>query len=420
MISRIQILNYRCFSYIDQELDRYHVLVGPNASGKTTFLDAPAFLGELVADGLDAALQKRTPNFLDLLFLGAGTGFELAVEMVIPPAVLSQIGWDHDFHTARYQVAIQLSEESGQVEIIGETFALRPKPSVETPPEVQQMRLFPSDPPRPETVMLAVRRTDMRAVVSKRPQGNDNFYPETSEHTNKSWAPSFRLGPRRSALGNLPEDESKYPVATWFREQLTNGLQYLVLDSLIMRRPSPPGRPKVFQTDGSNLPWVIESLRSGSPELFADWIAHLQSALPNLLDIKTVERPEDRHRYLIVCYENGHEAPSWVVSDGTLRLLALTLPAYLPNTEGLYLVEEPENGIHPSALESLSHVPDAQVLVAGHSQGILSGTAARQILCFARSASGATDIVRGDQHPRLLHWRGEVDPGTLLAAGVLS
>ena len=28
------------------------------------------------------------------------------------------------------------------------------------------------------------------------------------------WFPSIRLGPRKSALGNLPEDESRFPVAT--------------------------------------------------------------------------------------------------------------------------------------------------------------------------------------------------------------
>ena len=45
------------------------------------------------------------------------------------------------------------------------------------------------------------------------------------------------------------------------------------------------------------------------------------------------KRPEDGHRYLVVHYRNGFEAPSWLVSDGTLRFLALTLLAYLPHPE---------------------------------------------------------------------------------------
>ncbi len=41
------------------------------------------------------------------------------------------------------------------------------------------------------------------------------------------------------------------------------------------------------------------------------------------------------------------------------------------------------------------------------------------LLCFAKDEAGATDIVRGDEHPRLKHWKGELDLGTLFAAGVL-
>jgi hypothetical protein len=42
------------------------------------------------------------------------------------------------------------------------------------------------------------------------------------------------------------------------------------------------------------------------------------------------------------------------------------------------------------------------------------------LLCFALTPEGATDIVRGDQHPKLKEWRREVSLGELLAAGVLA
>ena len=37
----------------------FYVLVGPNASGKTTFLDVVGFLGKLVAEGPEAAVVKK-------------------------------------------------------------------------------------------------------------------------------------------------------------------------------------------------------------------------------------------------------------------------------------------------------------------------------------------------------------------------
>ena len=68
MIRRIQALNYRCLRYVDIVLDRFHVLVGPNASGKSTLLDVVAFLGDMVSEGLEEAVEKRTRNFQDLVW----------------------------------------------------------------------------------------------------------------------------------------------------------------------------------------------------------------------------------------------------------------------------------------------------------------------------------------------------------------
>ena len=87
MIRRIQALNYRCLRYVDVELDRFHVLVGPNASGKSTLFDVIAFLGDLVSSGLEAAVERRTTNF-QVLVWGRPKhplGFELAVERGMGP-----------------------------------------------------------------------------------------------------------------------------------------------------------------------------------------------------------------------------------------------------------------------------------------------------------------------------------------------
>jgi len=167
----------------------------------------------------------------------------------------------------------------------------------------------------------------------------------------------------------------------------------------------------------------VEGLIRSSPERFAGWLQHLQSALPDINGIRTVERPEDKHRYVVVNYHSVGDMPAWMVSDGTLRLLALTVLAYLPTFNGIFLIEEPENGIHPRAIEamfdSLRSVYGAQVLVATHSPVILSIVDTKSVLCFAKTADGATDIVRGDMHPRLQKWQCETDLGSLFAAGIL-
>ncbi len=63
MIRRIQALNFRCLRFVDIRLDRFHVLIRPNASGKSTLFDAIAFLGDLVRDGLEGAVRQGTGIF---------------------------------------------------------------------------------------------------------------------------------------------------------------------------------------------------------------------------------------------------------------------------------------------------------------------------------------------------------------------
>lgn len=259
--------------------------------------------------------------------------------------------------------------------------------------------------------------------MNKVKKGNDYFKTEFLQDKEKRWQYAFKLGPQKSALGNLPADETQFPVTTWFRNLLTMGVQPFVLNSLLIRKASPPGQGRGFKPDGSNLPWVIDDLYKKNPLRFAEWVAHLQTALPEIEGIRTVEREDDRHRYLIIKYKGGLEVPSWMVSDGTLRLLSLTLPAYLTDLKGIYLIEEPENGIHPRAVEtvfqSLSSVYDAQILLATHSPVILGIAEANQVLCFAKTPEGATDIVSGDKHPALKDWQGETNLGVLFASGVL-
>jgi predicted ATPase len=81
----------------------------------------------------------------------------------------------------------------------------------------------------------------------------------------------------------------------------------------------PPGQARRFRPDGSNLPWVIEHLRSTNIDRFKDWLRHVRTGLPDLENVRVVEPEDDKHRYLVLCYENGLEVPSWMASDGTLR-----------------------------------------------------------------------------------------------------
>jgi predicted ATPase len=422
-VTRIEALSYRSLRYVSQPVLPFEVLVGPNASGKSTFLDVVAFFGDLLRAGLEDALRgnerleipMRATDPKHLVWMQQSDRFELAIEIKIPPERLTQVK-NGKASTCRYEISVDVG---GPARLLSESLWLR---TAEKEHSLVQRSLFPEPLPTPESIVAPPRRhapAGWKKVIGRSEEPERvTFNSETS-----GWNNPFRLKADKAALMSLPADEERFPVATWVRQFLSEGVQRVTLSSPAMRRPSAPSKSRSYLPDGSNIPWVVHDLHERHPERFRDWTRHVQEALPDLHQITTREREEDRHRYLVLKYKNGLEAPSWLVSDGTLRLLALTLLSYVPELSGIYLIEEPENGIHPRAVEtvfqSVSSVYGAQVLLATHSPVILSMAEPDQVLCFARTQEGATDIVRGSDHPRLREWKGAVDLGSLFASGVL-
>ncbi len=187
-------------------------------------------------------------------------------------------------------------------------------------------------------------------------------------------------------------------------------------------KASPPGLSDRVMPDAANLPWLALRLQNNESR-FQLWVNHVKTALPQIENITVKEREEDHHAYFIVSYHGGYKVTSSGLSEGTLRILALTILPYLDNLPSLIITEEPENGIHPRAIEavlqSLSSVYGSQVIVSSHSPVVLAQSRLKQILCGRLADNGAASFVKGSQHPQLKDWQGKIDLGALFAAGVL-
>jgi len=419
MIRKIQVLNYRVLHQVSQNIEPFQVLVGANASGKSTFMDVINLMADLVrVRDFREAINERSPNFSNLCWRGQSDWFELALEVQLPETLPYR---NPDYPYMRYEVRIGYNND-GELALLQETLWLIKNLSSDKLPSAERITVGYHHKKIPK---------GWRKIVNKTASGSDYFRQENSD-----WNNNFRLGPWRSALGNLPEDETRFPAAIWFKNYLLEGIQRIALNSEAMRMPSPPNAPRIFQPDGSNLPHVIHHLATHDPDAFEAWVKHIRTALPDVQNIITTERPEDKSRYLSIEYSLGASSltatdneesilrvPSWAASDGTLRLLALTILAYLPETGRFYLVEEPENGIHPLGIEtiikSFESMYENGIMVATHSPLILNMLAPQQLLCFTRQDDGSVRIVRGDQHPNLRDWQGKTTLDILFAAGVL-
>jgi len=156
---------------------------------------------------------------------------------------------------------------------------------------------------------------------------------------------------------------------------------------------------------GATVPWLALRLKATSQRRFADWVEHVQTALPQTTEIDVKEREEDHHAYFRVTYEGGYVVTSTGLSEGTLRILALTLIPYAEETPGLLIVEQPEDGIHPQAIEavmqSLRSLYDGQVWVSTHSPIVLADRKVDELLLTRLERDGSVAVTPGPEHPRL-------------------
>ena len=390
IINRIQVLNYGCLRYVDVPMGRFHLLIGPNASGKSTLMDAIKFVSDVVRDGVEAAVRTRTANFADLVWRRPTNPedqrFEIVLEFTLPDVIRKLLPSERDYKIFRYMLTVGVDADTGKYGIAEERGALLSQLQSRN----RQLTFFP-EPMPPVTTMIQRGRPGTRTVFSKDRTGRSRFYPETVQKTGgEGWRAAFNLGAERSAMSILPDTVEEYPVTTQILAYLRDGMATLTLNSEQMRRASPPGSGRDFLPDGSNVPWVVDALVEQDLRRYDDWVGHIQCALDGFESVRVVHRQDDGHKYLMVKYNNGLEVPSWKVSDGTLRLMALTLLAYMPQKYGLFMIEEPENGIHPGALQdvfdSLSSVYEAQVLLATHSPEFVAIADVKHLCCVLAKA----------------------------------
>lgn len=394
MIHGVTIQNYKSLRAIDGlPLARFQALVGPNAAGKSTFLDALDFVRDCLDQSPTAAVERRAREFDDLTFMRSGGRLQIALWLAFEP----------DAPLLQYRLVVGHDQDLGIT--VDEEELVRGAPAP----------VLPGMAP-------AFDRRGRKRLVWRTPAGRSTYQRE-----NSTYQDVFDFAPDRLSLSMLPPDSERYPTANRTREYLLAGIRYLQLNSRSMRQPCPATRPAELELDGSNMARVVGRLLRPNgrrdPSVVERWIQHLRYALPDLEGIDWGTLEPDNAEYLVLRYGDGLRCPIWLASDGTLRTLALTLPAFLDHQPGVYLVEEPENGVHPKALEivlrSLATMPYSQVLLATHSPLVVQQVGRQALLCFSRDTDGVR-IVRGEDHPVLRDWDGEPDLATIYASGILS
>ena len=429
MISRIEAFRYRCFDRLDISVGQFHVLAGANGSGKSTLLDILILLGDVLKRGVTAAFLEdtspvggspRAQSLQELIHLYRGNIFSFAIEASLPEDVLinlqdrlsesAKLNPRRSPDRLRYEVTFEIFNEV-ELNVVNEYFHIVPKASRE--PEAG----WGIGGKRPKTWRTIISREGGQPSAIK----GEYRDPDTGKYKKVDF--NLHINPQQLALANVPLDSNSFPATVYLRQLLEESVMRYEPNWAALRTACPPGQPKQIRADAANLPWLVKVLKSEREEFFDLWVQHVQQALPNVVGIDAIEREEDHHAYLKLSYHGGYSVTSSGLSDGTLRILAFTILPYLSDVPGIICLEEPENGIHPKAIEivlqSLSSMYDSQVWLSTHSPIALAHTDLETVILMRGDGEGSVKAVRGNEHPRLQEWQAGSDLGILFAGGVL-
>jgi len=214
-------------------------------------------------------------------------------------------------------------------------------------------------------------------------------------------------------------------------KSFVNGWQFLKLDPYSMTEPMPQKRSygaiKLNQ-DGSNIAEYLQSIRDQDIQAFNGIIDALKVVLPFAEDLQPAITSElDRKVYLMMSEENiADKLPGWLLSTGTLRILALLAVMRHPTPSPVIIIEEIENGLDPRTIhllvDEIRYFVESgrgQVVVTTHSPYLLDLLNLSQLVVVERNTSGSPVFTRPASQKSLEEWAQKFSPGKLYTMGKL-
>ena len=152
------------------------------------------------------------------------------------------------------------------------------------------------------------------------------------------------------------KDRRIHPEILRFRKWIEGFRSYLIWDPKVLRRPD-RGKEGELGPSGEHLAMLIGRLKDQKPREFERLVRRLRRLFPNLTDLSISGRGWGWREIRL----HEGEDPEVVynsrqMSDGILRLLAITSLLYVDRIPSLITLEEPENGVHPQLVREVVQI----------------------------------------------------------------
>lgn len=355
MLTRIEIDGFKTFDQFALDLSPFAVVVGPNAVGKSNLFDVIQLLSKLAAEDLRQSFSGRRGE-ADDLFRRDASGkladrMKLAVEVLVDPTI--EDPWGKHVELVQTRMRYELVIERRRLDRGLDRLFVVHERAVPLRASEDKWQPFDGKPSRDFRSCYLHYRRQSPLLETRQEGSRATFRIFQDGHAGRSRPAE---APEATVLSSMRAAE--FPHLFALREEMLSW-RFLQLDPASLRKPSPRTAPEELLPDGSNVAAVLarieaETRTNDRPRgALADIAAQLSSLVPGVLDLD-VQLDESLREYRArVRLRDEPWLPTTVISDGTLRLLALLTLLNDPRHRGLVCYEEPENGIHPAQLKAL-------------------------------------------------------------------
>jgi len=378
MLKRIKVEGYKSLVKLEVELKPLTVLFGPNAAGKSNFLDALQLISRLatcrtIKDAFEAPyrgtpLESFTfgPAGIEDILQHESAQFTIEVDVELSPAVIALVNRQIRDMKQPTDNGDNGSAKPKQSSFIKERY-LRYRITVEILPKIGVLRVA-------DEYLAALNHdgepTGRRKPFIDRPEDRLLLRMEGQAH------PTGYDRYLDYSIISTPLYMPHHPHVVAMRYELASWYFFYFEPRERMRAASPVKEIRHIGMMGENLASFLNTLKALDPKTFKAVQSALHMLVPNITEIdvtiNNLGEVELRLR------EDNRLIPARVVSEGTLRMLGLLALGGVKDPTALLGFEEPENGIHPQRIELVAEllktrarIGDTQLIVTTHSPTLL-------------------------------------------------
>lgn len=347
MITYIKIDGFKTFLNFEMYFSPFTVIAGVNAAGKSNLFDALSLLSELAyGNPIQTVVSSQRGELSELFTLfdnGERTNeMSFVVDMLVNPTVTDD--WNQKKEVAITRLRYELTLKHVGVDAV----------------EITHEALFPIKKKDDKWSSYLPNKTDSHwrpAMKSnkKKPFLSFNFDEGLSVSINDGKVGIIQAsGSNRTFISRFSQCETPHLLAA--RMEMMEW-RFLHLNPNDLRTPSYKNESK-FDLDptGKNLAATLNRLKKEDEYNLVVISQLIRKFLPDYIAID-VKEESDGSRYVLYMKSRRHEEyTSRVLSEGTLRIIALCVLAVDYHHSGLLCFEEPENGVHPMRLEVMARL----------------------------------------------------------------